>query len=152
MIIDKIKNAPLYYGLNKRLETALRFLQGNELSKMAPGKYEIDGDKIYALIHHYETTPKEKGLWEAHRRYIDVQYVAEGSELMGYANIGDMKVSKEYDNGEDYLLFDGCGDYLTVEPGTFVILTPEDAHMPGTAIAETRSVTKVVVKVLSDLI
>lgn len=148
MIIDKIKNASLYYGLNKRMEAAFRFLQDNELNKMALGKYEIDGDKVYALIHHYETKPKEKSLWEAHRKYIDVQYIAEGSELMGYANIGDMKVSKDYDDKDDYLLFEGSGDYLAARPGTFIIFAPEDAHMPGTAITEPKPVIKVVVKVL----
>jgi YhcH/YjgK/YiaL family protein len=148
MVIDKIKNASMYYGINKRLEAAFKFLQDNELAKMAPGKYEIDGDRIYALIHHYETKPKEKSLWEAHRRYIDVQYIVEGSELMGYSNISDMKVSKEYDDNEDYLLFEGSGDYLTAKPGTFIIFTPEDAHMPGSAITDPKPVIKAVVKVL----
>lgn len=148
MIIDKIKNTSMYYGINKSMETAFKFLQVNELTKMAPGKYEIDGERIYALIHHYETKPKENGLWEAHRKYIDVQYVAEGSELLGYANISDMKVSKEYDNKEDYLLLEGNGDYMTARQGTFVIFTPEDAHMPGTSITGPKPVIKVVVKVL----
>ena len=148
MVIDILQNAKMYYGMNTRLEAAFNFLRQNGLSKIPPGKYEIDGDKVYALIHHYETKPKGEGLWEAHRRYIDVQYVSEGSELMGYANIGDLSVSKDYEADDDYLLLKGSGDYLTTRPGTFVIFTPEDAHMPGTAVENPEPVIKVVVKVL----
>jgi len=36
----------------------------------------------------YQTKPREQGIWEAHRKYIDVQYMIQGSELMGWASIG----------------------------------------------------------------
>lgn len=146
MIIDQIKNASFYFGMSERLTTALRYLQNTDLSSIEPGRYEIDGSNVYALVQQYETRLKEKGFWEAHRRYIDVQSVIEGVELIGYANLGHLKVG-EYDDAQDFLRLEGEADFLVIRAGTFVILTPQDAHMPGIAVASPQPVKKVVVKV-----
>jgi len=146
MIIDKLPNASLYLRINERLPTAFRYLQDTDLSIIQPGKYEIEGSNIYALVQEYETKTKEKGRWEAHRRYIDVQYIFQGTELFGYAELGQMKVGA-YDEGKDFLSLEGEGDFFTIHPGSFVILAPQDAHMPGIAISTPQAVKKVVVKV-----
>ncbi|HHW31323.1 MAG TPA: DUF386 domain-containing protein [Clostridiaceae bacterium] len=147
MIVDKIENAYLYLGVNSSIKKALEFLQNNDCAKLEPGRYEIDGDTVYANVSRYDSKPRDKGVWEAHRRYIDIQYVAEGKELIGYANLKDLKVTKEYDKEGDYLLLEGNGDFITASKGTFIILWPEDAHMPGIAINEPEKIAKVVVKV-----
>ena len=85
MIIDQIKNSSLYFGVNKGLTTAFHYLQNTDLSKIEPGRYEIDGSNVYALVQQYETKAKEKGRWEAHRRYMDVQYLVRGVELFGFS-------------------------------------------------------------------
>jgi len=147
MVIDSIRNAPLYYGLGDRIVSALKFLQESDFSAMEPGKYEIDGSNVYALVQKYESKPREAGKWEAHRKYIDVQYVSEGTEQMGYACIDAMKVTKEYDGEGDYLLLEGEGSMLVCRAGTFAIFSPEDAHMPGIALDKPQEIKKVVVKV-----
>ena len=148
MIIDNIKNAPLYYGVSERIAVALKFLRENDFSVMNPGKYEIDGSNVYALVQRYESKPVEKCKWEAHRRYIDVQYVAEGIEQIGYANLGQMKVSQEYREEGDYLLLEGKGDFFIFRDGNFAIFAPQDVHMPCIAAAEPQIIKKVVVKIL----
>lgn len=147
MIIDSLKNAGLYYGVSPRLKSAFEYLQKTDFEKMDPGKYEIDGTNVYALVQQYETKPLEQGAWEAHRKYIDVQYVYDGSELMGYSCREGMKVAKEYDESGDYLLFEGEGNFFKVEAGSFAVFAPEDVHMPCIAIAASAKVKKVVVKV-----
>ena len=57
MIIDSLKNAGLYYGMNSRLKSAFEFLQNTDFEKMEPGRYEIDGANVYAMIQQYETKP-----------------------------------------------------------------------------------------------
>jgi YhcH/YjgK/YiaL family protein len=146
MIIDQLKNASFYSGLHKGLDTAFHYLQNTDLSKIAPGKYEIDGSNVYALVQEYETKPKEKGRWEAHRRYMDVQYVFKGVEKIGYANLEQLK-AVEYDEAKDFLALSGEGDFFVVREGTFVILAPQDGHMPGIAVAGPQFVKKIVVKV-----
>jgi YhcH/YjgK/YiaL family protein len=147
MIIDKIENACLYFGLSPEIKTALEFLQKTDCAKLEPGRHEIDGDKVYANVSRYDSKPREKGVWEAHRRYYDVQYVAAGTEMMGYANLKSLKVTKEYEEDGDYLLLEGKGDFVTASSGTFIIFGPEDAHMPGIAAEQPERISKVVVKV-----
>ncbi len=151
MIIDQLKNASLYSKINKNIETALNYLRDTDLSNMKPIRYEpiryeIDGSDIFALMQIYDTKPKENGFWEAHRQYIDIQYVIKGTELIGYSNIDYLK-SGEYDNAKDLLVLYGDGVFLEVREGNFVILMPQDAHMPGIAVTTSEPVSKIVVKV-----
>jgi len=146
MIIDHLKNASQYAGADKRLAAALQYLQSTDLTSVPPGRYEIDGSDVFAIVQEYESKPKDKGYWEAHRQYIDVQYVARGAELMGYAHLDRLKPGA-YDATKDFLPLEGEGDFFEVREGTFVILSSQDAHMPGIAVTLPRPVKKVVVKV-----
>ena len=146
MIIDQLKNSSLYFDISKNIGAALRYLRDTDLSNIKPGRYEIDGSNIYAMKQKYETKLKENGIWEAHRHYIDVQFIIKGTELIGYANIEYLKAG-EYDNVKDMLPLYGDGVYFEAGAGTFVILMPQDAHMPGIAVSTPQSVEKIVLKV-----
>jgi YhcH/YjgK/YiaL family protein len=148
MIVDLLTNATLYLAVHKRLSTAFDYLKKTDLSKVDPGTYEIEGRKVYAMVQQYETKPMEKGRWEAHRRYIDVQYVHQGEERFGYANLRELKPGN-YDDAKDFLSLEGGGkgDFFLVRQGTFVILFPQDGHMPGMAVHTPQPVKKFVVKV-----
>lgn len=147
MVIDNIKNAVKYYGLGEKIETALKWIQNQDFSRIPVGRIDIDGDNIYAGISEYNTRKKEDGFWEAHKKYIDVQYVASGSEIMGWANIEDMKVSSDYDNAKDFYKLDGNGSFIEAPVGTFAIFYPNDAHMPNIILHHSEKVKKIVVKV-----
>lgn len=146
MIIDKLKNASLYFGMSEELATALRYLQSADMSNVKSGRHEIDGSNIYALVQKYETKLTEYGFWEAHRRYIDVQYIIKGVELIGYANLEDLEAGK-YDDAKDLLTLQGDGDFFVVRAGTFVIFAPQDAHMPGLTVSTQQIIEKIVLKV-----
>jgi len=146
MIIDHLKNASQYAGADKRLVAALQYLQDTDLHSVPPGRYEIEGSDVFALVQEYESKPKNQGKWEAHRQYIDVQYVARGAELMGYAHLDRLKPGA-YDASRDFLPLEGEGDFFEMREGTFVILSSQDAHMPGIAVPLPQPVKKVVVKV-----
>jgi YhcH/YjgK/YiaL family protein len=148
MIIDRLEKASLYQGVHKRLAMAFDYLRKTELEKVEPGTQEIDGRKVYVMVQRYETKPMEKGRWEAHRKYIDVQYVHQGAERFGYANVLDLKPGN-YDEAKDFLSLEGegKGDFFLVRQGTFVILFPQDGHMPGMAVSVPQPVRKFVVKV-----
>ena len=151
MIIDHLSNASSYRGIDKRLAAAFDYLRRTDLSKVEPGTYEIDGRKVYVMVQQYETKIREKGRWEAHRKYIDVQYVHKGEELFGYSNLRDLKAGT-YDEAKDFLSLqgEGKGDFFIVREGTFVILLPQDGHMPGIAVTTPQPVKKFVVKVALD--
>ena len=147
MIIDSIQNRARYERLGTGIAKALEYLARTDVSKMATGRYDLDGDNVYALVQRYDTKPREKGVWEAHRRYIDVQFVASGVESMGYAPIGSLTVTQPYAADNDCVLLAGTGDFVTAAAGTFVVFFPEDAHMPCLACGAPPAVCKVVVKV-----
>ena len=68
MIMDTIRNAALYKGIDPKLWKALEYLARTDFEEMAPGRYDIEGNNIYALVQQYETKPRGKDVWEAHRR------------------------------------------------------------------------------------
>ena len=148
MIIDHINNAALYYGLGAGIEAGLRFLRPADLQNLALGKKVINGEKLFAIVSEYMTNPKASVKWEAHRRYIDIQYLVSGAESMEYQCGSKMEIETQYDEAKDALFLLGEGSRLLVPSGFFVIFYPQDAHRPGLSLGRPQAVRKVVVKVM----
>ncbi len=146
MIIDRINNAHLYYKVNAKFKQAFDYIRQINVDTIPAGKYEIDSEAMYVLVQEYNTKMKDQGAWEAHRRYIDLQYVVQGAEKIGYANMNHLQQG-EYDASKDFLPLHGDGDLFTLPSGSFVLLLPEDAHMPGIAIDSPAPVKKIVIKI-----
>lgn len=146
MVIDRIENAPLYYSLHPRFKQAFDYISGIDIYAIPVGRHEVDGDFMYALVQEYATKHKGEGKWEAHRRYIDLQYVVQGVEGMGYVNIHQLQQG-EYIPEKDFLPLFGEGDQVILRSGCFVLLFPEDAHMPNMALGEPASARKIVLKI-----
>lgn len=147
MIMDQLKNAGLYKGLHPNIDYALQYLQTHPIVDMAPGKYEIKGEDIFLLIQTYDTRSLDEGFWEAHRTYTDIQYIIEGSELMGVAHIENLKLTEDHLDEKDYVVLEGDGNFLKVEQGIFVVFYPHDAHMPCLFVDQPAQVKKAVMKV-----
>ena len=107
---------------------------------------EIDGERVFALFQSYETKP-ENDRPEAHRKYIDIQYLIEGEELIGVAPLTSMERVAEAAPERDIWFYEGETAKLPLGGGRFAILFPQDAHAPCIAAGECRPVRKVVVKV-----
>ncbi|OPJ62509.1 YhcH/YjgK/YiaL family protein [Clostridium chromiireducens] len=150
MVIDKLENGKCYYGLGVKIQRALEYLSNINLTELEAGNYQIENNDVYAMVSEYETKSMEGVLWEAHKRYIDVQYMIKGSEKMGYTNVDNIKVTIDYDSKKDILFGTANGDFVTVQEGMFIIFTPEDGHMPSINVEKSKKVKKVVVKVLAD--
>ncbi|WP_158289509.1 YhcH/YjgK/YiaL family protein [Paenibacillus flagellatus] len=147
MILDSIANLGQYAGLHPRFKQAVEFLNGQDVGRLEPGKYEIDGARLYAIVQEYETKPREQGVWEAHRRYYDIQCIVRGRETCGYAPIGSAEVAKAYDGDSDYALFAADGTFFELREGFFAFFAPQDVHMPGIAVDGPAPVKKIVIKV-----
>lgn len=150
MIIDLLTNYQLYLPINSNFSKAFNFLRNKDLLNLDPGKYEIDGPNVYAIVDNYFTKPKEEGLWEAHRRYIDIQFVAANKELIGYTNLSQVEKHIEYNENKDIEFFKGEGSHFLVTAGTFVIFYPQEVHMPGIDTEKSENVKKVVIKILLE--
>ncbi|MBK7630491.1 MAG: YhcH/YjgK/YiaL family protein [Ignavibacteriales bacterium] len=147
MIIDKLSNSNLYSGLGERISKAFTYLKETDFIKMELGKYEIEGDNVFALVNEYTTKDENEGKLEAHKKYIDVQFVAKGSELMGYAPLENQKVIDEYNEQNDITFFSGDKSFTQVNEGMFAIFFPTDVHLPGIKVNESSYVKKIVIKV-----
>lgn len=150
MIYDHIKNASLYYPISERIQKALIHLSKTNFENVEPGKYEIEGDEIFLIVSEYNTKPFSAAKWEAHKKYIDIQFMIHGKEKMGFADTSKMVVIEPYDDERDYVILKGEGNYLIAEEKHFAIFFPGDAHVPSVAVNIPKQVKKVVVKVLTD--
>lgn len=150
MIVDKIENIGLYKTVLDGLGKAGDFVNGFYKKPGEPGKYVLDGEKVFASVSTYETKPREGALLEAHRKYADLQAVISGEELIGWSILDTLKEESEsFSTGGDIAFYSGETMLDVVLPaGYFVLLLPEDAHMPCLQTPKgAGSVTKIVVKI-----
>ena len=146
MIFDTLKNVDNYKGLG-RVYDALKFLSETDFSKIDLGRYELDGDNIFYMVQSYDTDP-DKTISEAHKKYIDIQYMVEGEEIIGVADISEDKELTEAKEENDVWFYDCKTEPLTLSAGKYMVLYPNDLHCPGVATNGTAlTCRKVVVKV-----
>lgn len=130
MIFDDLKNMETYRGLDERIFEGLSLLNTGILTK-PDGRYEVRGDDLYYMIQTYETKPDN--LPEAHKRYVDIQHMISGGEVIGVGNIDEM-LPVEAHPERDFYLFQGRMDAISLLPGKFAIFWPHDAHAPAIAL------------------
>jgi biofilm protein TabA len=151
MIVDHFKNAAKYYGVNPRLEKAFSWMLNTDLVNLSAGTYEVDGQDIVALVQEYTTTPPEGAEWECHEHHLDLQCMISGEEAIGYAPLEGSTHAKPYNEEFDYWILNRLDDrasYVKFSGPTFMILTPDDAHIPRVAATTPAAVKKLVMKVL----
>lgn len=147
--INRKSFAISYFSYKDRWDKAFAFLRDNDLSELELKRYDIDGNNVYAPVSEYLTKNKEDARYEAHRAYIDIQYVASGKELIGVAPMSAKTDELEpYNQASDVEFFKvSGGENRLATPGKFFIFFPEDAHRPGLRDGENSPVRKVVVKI-----
>ncbi len=157
MVLDNVKNLSLYKSLlGDSIEAIENFLKEYGASPKENGTYFLDGadgSKLRANVSRYETKSAEGSFLEAHKKYIDIQLIAEGEENIGWANLNDnFTPTEKFDDAKDIGFYkDDCDTFVTVKAGNFVILLPEDAHMPCISTTDKPTpVTKILFKVLCE--
>lgn len=147
MVLDSIKNYGLYANITERLAAGFNFINSTDLLTITEGTYEIDGKTIFAIVQEYDTKDEKDCFLEGHTKYIDIQYMVEGTELMGITHKGDQKVLS-FDVAKDYTFYEGETSYVKVGEGMFTLFFPDDLHRPCIKVESQARVKKVVVKVL----
>ncbi len=147
MIIDHIDNADAYCVLHPKFKKAFDFLKDPATATLPAGKVVIDGDDVFANIQDYTTRKPADCRLEAHRKYIDIQFLFKGNEAIGYTSLKDsLVVTEPYSEANDILFFEGIGTPIPFESGHFFILYPQDAHAPGQETIP-GDVRKVIIKI-----
>lgn len=148
--INKRELVVSWFRNKERWEKAFTFLKNNNLSKLEAKRFDIDGDNLFATISDYNTKDAATAYFEAHRKYIDIQYVISGREIINVAPMADRK--------DEITAYDALKDieFFTVNkiinhvasPSNFFIFFPTDAHRPQILIDGVEApVRKVVIKV-----
>ncbi|NUN08452.1 MAG: YhcH/YjgK/YiaL family protein [Ignavibacteriaceae bacterium] len=146
MIIDTLNNYGSYTHLNSLFEAGFDFLKSNDLKEMPAGTYEISGKDCYAIVSEAKGKNPEDAVLEAHRKYIDIQYLVAGKEKIGWRPVDFCGlVLEEYNEEKDFMLFKDAPDfYINLRENYYTIFFPGDAHAP---MISDGIVKKVVVKV-----
>jgi YhcH/YjgK/YiaL family protein len=132
------------------LEPAFEYLAKLDPASITPGRTPIVGDEVYAVASKYPTKAVETARFEAHKKFLDVQYVVSGQETIGFLpSIEGLTVLEPYKAEKDIEFFAVPPSYssLVVRTGQFALLRPGQAHMPGCHLDGPHDVVKVVVKV-----
>ena len=148
MIFDNIKNRAIYDKLGEKFTIAFNFIEKVEREGADVGRYELDGSNVYAMVQEY--SPKaESDMFEAHKNYIDVQFILSGKEYMECASAKNCTVTDEYMPDKDAALYicNGLKVTLEAEQGDFAVFYPHDIHKPGLKCGDCEKVRKIVVKV-----
>ena len=145
MILDTLVQSGRYAGLHPLFPRAFDFLKTTPLASLAPGRHEIDDDRLFVLIDRQDGRGHAGARLEAHRRYIDIQLTLEGSEEIGWLPLAACRPRGGFDAEKDIMFFDEAPRvWLPVPPEAFAIFFPEDAHAP---LAGLGPLLKAIVKV-----
>jgi YhcH/YjgK/YiaL family protein len=152
MIFSNIKNWKAEEALYpEAFKKAFHFLETSDIEGLATGEHLIDGKDVYAIVMDKETDDVVNRSPEAHQRYIDIQFMFNGTERIGFLRKHDDLVVKEKAiETKDLILYEnevGEESFVTMRAGDFAIFFPEDVHRPLCLNHEKMRVRKVVVKV-----
>ena len=139
----------------KIIQKGLAYLRDTDFSKIADGKHKIDGDSMMAIISEYSPDAKENRKAETHNNYIDIQYIASGEEIMGFARLADgIETAEGYLSEKDATFYKSVDNELDIKVAQemYAVFFPWDIHRPGCVSQPGVKVRKVVLKLkVSDL-
>ena len=142
MIVCPFKDLARYADVIPGLEEAVRVINGIE--SLEPATYPLSCGKV--LVQQGTTKSVEGRLLEAHRKFLDIQYIVKGKEVVGWAPVDTLTLDGEFNETKDVGMYAGNCDYMNIAEGYCYVVFPEDAHMPGSHLEQPNEYTKMVVK------
>lgn len=151
MLIGSLKQGEAErFGLHPVIAKAIDYLMETDFSQMDNGKHTIDGDSMYVNVMELTTKAVAEATAEKHQRYIDVHYLLEGQESIGWTfHREEMIPSQAYDEDQDYALYQEVVNeqFIDLAPGMYAVLYPNEIHRPGLCEAAPAAIRKAVVKI-----
>lgn len=132
------------------IKQGLEYLKNTDIAKLDSGKHVIDGDNIFAVVSDYVPEPKDQRRAEAHKKYIDIQYVHSGEEFIGCSFLSPKnEVLEDLLAEKDVIFYKTTFDEIDVKltAGSYAVIFPDDVHRPGCSTGFNAGVRKVVLKI-----
>lgn len=155
MILDSFCHPLNQMKYPEVLEETIEYLKGLDFSQISVGRHEIKGEDIFMNVAEYESFPREERIIEAHREYVDIQFLTEGEEKIGFGVFSEKNEIKEgYDKNKDLLVYERLEKEfdLILTPGVFAVFFTEEPHRPCVMVDKSVKVKKYVVKIRKSLL
>lgn len=150
MITSTLSQLHWYKIISPNFEKAIQYALATDFTNMESGKYQIDGDNVFAIANEFMTKPLSECDPESHRDYADIQIIISGVERFGYAPLVDQPASTPYNPENDVALYSIPEEelsYITLTSGQFIVFFPSDIHQPEVFQHQPDLVKKVVLKI-----
>lgn len=150
MIFDRLEHAALYCGTYRGFSEAFAFLERAVKEDLPVGRYELDGNALFAMVQEYDTNPKSDNRFEGHLKYVDIQFVVRGQEAFEVIDRSIAVPACDYSEEKDVRFYANGEAELTgvLRESSFAVFFPHDIHKPGLAVQnKAQHVKKIVVKV-----
>ena len=145
MIVDHIDNWRLYEAAHSLFPLAFACLAKTDWTKVEDGRFSISGEDVFAIVDRRRGKGTDNAKLEVHREYIDIQFIVQGEDLMGYRPLFDCQSPEPFDADRDVGFFaDRPATWVGIQENCFTIFFPTDPHAPMGSDGEFQ---KVVVKV-----
>lgn len=151
MVVSDLKHLDHQVSMTDALSKAIDFLLRPDIHLLTDGRVDIDGDRVFAIVQRYETVKTDTPRFEYHKKYIDIQYIVSGEEVIGWAPADRMMVTEGYDGDKDICFGTVPNGEVTpvyLKAGQLAVLYPEDGHAPKLAADEPSHVFKIVFKIV----
>lgn len=156
MIYGELKNLEAEKtAFSPILQKGLLYLKNTDLANLSIGRHDIDGDNMFALVSEYQPAPKTDRRPEAHQKYIDIQYLALGEEIIGWSLLAsDYEILEDELAKKDIVFYKEVRQEidLVLEPGVYAIFFPSDVHRPCCISGSVKPVKKIVIKIAISLL
>ena len=146
MLCDSLDCLGRYLGLHPALDTAIRWLETNDLAALPNGRTEVDGSTVYINVMDAGLRPAEGADFEYHHLYADLQIDLAGCEYWAWT--AQAQPTVPFGPAAD------CGFVAGPEQssgllgeGRFALFLPGEYHKPSCISPVSTAVRKAVVKI-----
>lgn len=150
MILAHIEDSERYFSLHPLFKQLFDYVKTHDLSQVPAERITLDGERLFINVADASLKSPEEQVLEVHRRYIDVHFPLSSNEVMGWSPLQGLQTESvnPFNDEDDYAVYaETAQTYLTIRPGEFAIVWPEDAHAPIIGEGKLR---KLIAKVLID--
>lgn len=146
MILSCLLSSSSYESLHPLFPRVFDYIRRTDLSSLTAGVHQIIDKQLFAIVEEAKGRTRAEAKLECHRKYIDIQWVLEGVDEMGWKPLADCQQPiGEYDDDRDIHFFDDCpASWITTPPNHFCIFFPEDTHAP---LVSSGAIRKVIFKI-----
>jgi YhcH/YjgK/YiaL family protein len=150
MILAHLNDSDRYASLHPLFKQLFDYVKVHDFTHVPAERIVLDGDRLFINVADVTLKSPEEQVLEVHRRYIDVHFPLSREEIMGWSSLSVLATEsmQPFNEEEDFAVYaERAQSYLTIHPGEFAIVWPEDAHAP---IIGQGALRKLIAKVCID--